>query len=768
MSKKTNHNNLQTSKIEYSFNLVDKEWIPVLMDTGEEKNVSLNGLYDEAEHILYIRNTDNIYVVYAIHLFLETIIYVAYSRNTDTLLMADDGDFVYHKDVILDYLEQNKKYFDLYDKEYPFMQVKKDVQIKFLRFHNNKKPNEEGIFCDDDIEEVFTTLRLQKKDTNPLENMSLLNASKTKLSQWCDTPELLDDWIARQLLAFRFWHPRKNAGGSEKWNSPKHIAEGMFYIPFSIGLMKGKNLIDSFMLNTNCNLLIPDMRPVWEDSLDEEFDYIKNRLEAYNKKDSSTKEDRYSLYFNPFKEVDGKAVDIARILTYSNILVHIDPETKEYNIGSHQPIRLSDYNSTDKDGNPTWERLKHTLNIFRSGSSYSIQKEILSQDDESYLRVKDVSLVQSPKLNNMTKVEKVFLKPLSIIGKGLLTTENTNSSEEEISEERGRFSEFCGELESIEKMFKRIQYKNKDKLVSFLEGKSNKKRRDFFLDFISDCSSYAEQQLTRLKLLYKSIYNPNDEEERWKDILDNRRKEVKRSVYAKYKKAYEQYIKDWCPEFYFYLNPNEDLYFGASTMRNEIIMKEITKEFQSYIDQEKDNLVALREMREGRYLVGSTLSNNRYYYTWNESKVGGNKLKYKDKAIEYALSLWANHQHSLSSDENANYKIQENEIGNTLDYKYTFGNLLYCLSEKYKESEWEKKMDKYNKSSYYIEDLIRFMSLVIQEAIKSGIKFQLSYGRIAYFFMQILEDPDNRSCFLNDNLEGYFIARREKNKVNEN
>lgn len=111
-----------------SFNLVDNPWIRVRDESGEVRELSLLGLFDQASHLRCLANdlpTQDL----AILRVLLAILQRAISPDLDE---EDDPSEVWGRlwnatklpvDDIKAYLEQWYRNFDLFDPQYPFMQV---------------------------------------------------------------------------------------------------------------------------------------------------------------------------------------------------------------------------------------------------------------------------------------------------------------------------------------------------------------------------------------------------------------------------------------------------------------------------------------------------------------------------------------------------------------------------------------------------------------------------------------------------------------------
>jgi hypothetical protein len=252
----------------YSFNLIDKPWIWVLKKNGNTELVSLRYLYDKAEDIYSLSN-ENIYVNSSIFLILKTILDVSYSRNEKTRSMTNEN-FIYDKSVILKYLDSVHHLFDIYDPEHPFLQIK---------YNSDKLRKGEG-----DIYSI-----------DPF-------YSENKKSSWSLYYTYTDDWVARQLLTYRFWHVGVNGGSTGKRIEPSFLNE-KFCLIFPVG----DSLHITFRLNFNSINLNKSLHPLWEESVEANEPYIDTLKVSIKDKE----------YYNAIQY--NEEVDIARILTYSNI-----------------------------------------------------------------------------------------------------------------------------------------------------------------------------------------------------------------------------------------------------------------------------------------------------------------------------------------------------------------------------------------------------------------------------------------------------------------
>jgi CRISPR system Cascade subunit CasA len=102
-----------------SFNLLQEDWIPVVMQNWQQREVSLVELFQTWETVREIQ-ADNPPTTLAIHRLLLAILHRAYHgpKNVDHWeeIREDNG-----KEAIA-YLEKWRDRFDLFDPERPFMQ----------------------------------------------------------------------------------------------------------------------------------------------------------------------------------------------------------------------------------------------------------------------------------------------------------------------------------------------------------------------------------------------------------------------------------------------------------------------------------------------------------------------------------------------------------------------------------------------------------------------------------------------------------------------
>ena len=708
----------------YSFNLIDCPWIWVLKTDGKTELVSLHDLFDQADSIYSLAN-ENIYVNASILIQLNVILHTSYSRDSKTRGITNNNKFVYYKDVILNYLDSVHDRFDLYDAEHPFMQVKWG-DYNYLR--KPKSGGEEG------------------KDISLLDPFA---SSENKKSQWtyqeCD-----DAWVARNFITYRLWHVGVNG-------KPR-IRHSFLIDGFSLVFITGDTLADTLRLNFNYKHIKKTLHPIWEESFEDEKIYTEARKESVvENKISGSRE-----FYNAF--MPGDWADMARILTYSNVYLSINPVLRKFNQGYHLPIKLFDVEKEGKDTyRKEWSKLKEVLDIYPHSvfnkSSYSIQKEIIERsiDDEYLLNAKNVILVRPPEMGGMkTDFKEIFMEPVSLVGNGLLESDVDNR--EKLYSSLGSF---CRKLEKTEEKFKNLKnlldiVRNKDKDKEKKDNKNPLYKP--FDSMLSSCTKYAEEKFFELIAEYSSTKEKNFPFEKEKD-------RVCKQVWYKYITSYKLFIRDYCPDIYFILN-SKSIGIQGVKMSNLDRMKEMAKNLKACWIKDGKDLVQLRNMRCKNYNPTPDIGIS----TFGDNCGGSHRQHSVLNGLRLSLYLLSNHQYLLGDGEKANVFIDEDKVKEEVYYTHTFGYLLYKLEKTYGSSDaWNTKLDKYRRSADSLENLVRFILLTTKEAVEKGIKVQLDYGRLAYQFSRILENKVYTSELLDEVLWCYREAvEQEARQNNEN
>ncbi len=709
------------------FNLIDNPWVWVTTTEGKIKQVSLHELFDLADQISCLSN-ENVYVNASIFLLCFSVLYTAYSRNSETKNMSE-GNFVYRKDVITDYLQSVHDLFNLYDPERPFMQVKEDFKVS--SFYKNKEKVDLQLCKDID-----------------LRHLNVFDSSESKKSMWgLKNYDYSNDWIARQLVTYRQWHPNIN-------NNPKGItvkASSFFNEYFSLLFIKGDTLSDQFCLNFKEINLEKDMRPIWEETPECENEYINNFISVFESKDKKGKIS-YSCYYDANLDDD---LDVARLLTYSNVYLNINRNTNTFKRCYHLPIKLFE-EKPDPDGKEKTVKdfsvLGSMVSIFRGNCNrytYSIQKEILSDVyNETLRKAKYVSLIKSPTFvdNKKTSFKNLFTEPIILVGNGLLKVD----LKDDVSKNRLRniLSDICDELESYDTYFKELA----PSIIRKIYDKNDVINKEtLYTDSIKSASLYAEEQFFEFSSIILDFLS---------DIpfLEKESSNMKRRIYSFYLKIYKQFIKQHCSKMYFCLDTTFNLR-GISSMRTSDYIKIVSLNTYSCMTNSSRDLVKLRDMRHCKYMP--TLTLDEYYPSGSKTSyvVGSKKSKYMLQGIQYALYLWSNHKYWTDGDNVEVVKDVE-FIKDTTNYSNTFGGALGLLRKCYNKEDWENKCHKYEVASHNINNLVRFIYLTIKEMVDRNIKFKLDYGRLAYFFTLILENRSNIKEFCSETMEAFYKCKK--------
>lgn len=108
----------------YSFNLVEKPWVPCIMTDGKNIELNLPETFSKAKEIREIRDPSPI-VTASIYRFLLAILIRVFSpENSDNWKKIwNEGERGWDNAQIADYLEKWKERFDLFHPEKPFYQV---------------------------------------------------------------------------------------------------------------------------------------------------------------------------------------------------------------------------------------------------------------------------------------------------------------------------------------------------------------------------------------------------------------------------------------------------------------------------------------------------------------------------------------------------------------------------------------------------------------------------------------------------------------------
>lgn len=538
----------------FSFNLVTEPWIKVLKDDGTNEMLSLKDVFEQADSIIELSN-ENIYVDASITLILFAIIYTAYSSQEE---LKQSGKFEYNAEVIVDYLKKNEDLFDLYDKKRPFLQVTPEMELTYFVYNYKKE-------CTDESKRLVP-VKYHVTDNKTEIKISLLdafNSSNNKSCLWDVTGDtnITDDWIARQLVTFKYWHVRANNKKPINPITQKCVkfVSGVLNSYCNLLFVKGNNLAELFTLNVNSSLMTQTMRPLWEipfeasaemcwnDSEEKLLKKSPKKTSKESTKNKSNKSDEKDpdifVYVDPSKD----NMDIAQILTLSNIHVRVIRNKNilesTYQYAPSLPIK--------KCSNDTY--INHFDEVFTH--SYSIASHVL--ESNKYPNAKRIDLVRSPNIRKEgTCYENTYEKPVVLIGNALLHDES-NKINTQIK--RRGFLGMCKQLEKYEsvcrsdcsyiskkfvlssmgKSEKELSKAEKDRFDAICNGLSNK-----YEAMIEDACVFAEEMLENLCAVYLSMESDRDLRERLSTIACEK-------VKAVFDKTYKQFISENMPKAYF-------------------------------------------------------------------------------------------------------------------------------------------------------------------------------------------------------------------------
>lgn len=364
----------------YKFNLITEKWITVLTTDGI-REYSLKEVFENAENIERLFNEDS-FIDYSIYNILLAILYTAYSRDENYRDMEQE-DFEYDKSVVLKYLledhdKHGKKIYDLfnlYDEERPFLQIKKDVAEKQNRY-----------LC-------------FRKEIKSIENLSLFNR---RGSCYQRKMNITNKWIIKHLLSYRIFNTRKPSGAGDSPQIDENVLIKSGILPF---YYFNNNLVDFFRLNymnswSNNNYYI-DIRPEWEIDYSTEWEQAEKLniiYETYKEKEKGNK--KIIRFRNLFCKEDD-SIDVARFLTYSNVILYIENDNKDikeskFIFGSNIQLNQDDVvDKTISEKKAVYEiksKIKNSLNFIQSS-----KVGLLNSSRNAYikLQLKDPSLFQN-------------------------------------------------------------------------------------------------------------------------------------------------------------------------------------------------------------------------------------------------------------------------------------------------------------------------------------------------------------------------------------
>lgn len=529
----------------YKFNLITEKWIKVLTKKGNNF-YSLLEVFENAEDILSLENEDK-YIDYSIYRILLAIFLTAYNRNAETKLKNyskkepgrdGDADFEYRLDVIKDYLlnqedEQGVKIydlFDIYDKDRPFLQMTperhKNSSVKKVW---DEIINENSASKNDQKFEPFKGQYSVLGDkSNDIQKLSITFQDASELSR---IQFISDDWIARNLINYYYFHPAKNDTGPRIEAQDVNIESVLFF---------GKNLIDFFRLQYQMSLNSKNkLYPVWENNTETEFN-PNNTEYLICKKNQKIK------YYNSLLNND--VIDLPRLLTYSNVILYIDRKNNKFyrvpNLPNNIMVNEDEYkigylNNLQYINSP--ERKERIRNI----------KNFLNIEEEDY---RYISTLKFPRYKGSFKtcVEEVFNEEI-ILGNNIVNVDSIKEEYENLEEEttlehrkEREIQKWFGVLEKILKIKKGLKdtlyYNCKDEiriLLNYKENESCNKSRKKNLEekyekrrreYINNIDNVIKDKIYSFCLSYIYEY----------DLREIRKR------YGKDEKKLEEYIKDLC------------------------------------------------------------------------------------------------------------------------------------------------------------------------------------------------------------------------------
>lgn len=530
---------------DYKFNLITEKWIKVLTKKGNDF-YSLLEVFENAEDILSLEN-ENKYIDYSIYRILLAIFLTAYNRNEETKLKNyskkeqgrdEDADFEYRLDIIKDYLlnqedEQGVKIydlFDIYDKDRPFLQMTPER-------HKNSSVKK---VWDEIVEENSASKNGQKfkpfngqysvlgEKPNDIQKLALTFQDASELSR---IQSISDDWIARNLINYYYFHSSKNDSGPRIEAQDVDMESVLFF---------GKNLIDFFRLQYQMSLNSKNkLYPVWEINTETEFNQ-NNTEYLIDKKNQKIK------YYNSLLNND--VIDLPRLLTYSNIILYIDRENNKFyrvpNLKNNIMINEKEY----KIG--YLNKLQYIKSQEKKERINNI-KSFLNIDERDY---RYISTLKFPKYKGSFKtcVEEVFNEEI-ILGNNIVNVDSIKEEyenlEEDVTLERRKeieIQKWFDVLEEILKIKKRLKDKLSDNckdeiriLLNYkenepynksrkknLEEKYEKRRREY----INNIDNVVKDKIYSFCLSY---------------IYEYDLREIKKR-YGKDEKNLEEYIKNLC------------------------------------------------------------------------------------------------------------------------------------------------------------------------------------------------------------------------------
>ena len=537
---------------DYKFNLITEKWIKVLTKKGNDF-YSLLEVFENAEDILSLEN-ENKYIDYSIYRILLAIFLTAYNRNEETKLKNyskkifgsdEDADFEYRLDVIKDYLlnqedEQGVKIydlFDIYDKDRPFLQMTperhknssvKKVWDEIVEENSASKNGQKFKPFKGQYSVLCKNSKNEEVSGDDIQKLAITYRDKSELSRIQSTT---DDWIARNLINYYYFHPAKNIPNCPRIETQDVNIESVLFF--------GKNLIDFFRLQYQMSLNSKNkLYPVWENNTETEFN-PNNTEYLINKKNQKIK------YYNSLS--NGDVIDLPRLLTYSNIILYIDRENNKF------------YRVSNLQNNIMVNEKEYRIGYLNKLQYIKAQeKEERIKDIKSFLNIDErdyryISTLKFPKYDKRgVNVEEVFNEEI-ILGNSIVNVDSIKEEYKNLEEDvtlghrkereiqkwfrvlkeilkikeglKDKLSDNCKDEIRILLNYKENEPYNKSRKKN-LEEKYEKRRREY----INNIDNVIKDKIYSFCLSYIYEY----------DLIEIEKR------YGKDKKDLEEYIKYLC------------------------------------------------------------------------------------------------------------------------------------------------------------------------------------------------------------------------------
>lgn len=537
----------------YKFNLITEKWIKVLTKKGNDF-YSLLEVFENAENTLSLEN-ENKYIDYSIYRILLAIFLTAYNRNEETKLKNyskkepgrdEDADFEYRLDIIKDYLlnqkdEQGVKIydlFDIYDKDRPFLQMTperhenssvKKVWDEIVEENSASKNGQNFKPFNGQYSVLCKNSKNEEISGDDIQKLAITYRDISELSRIQSTS---DDWIARNLINYYYFHPAKNIP-----NCPRIEAQD---VNIESVLFFGKNLIDFFRLQYQMSLNSKNkLYPVWEINTETEFNQNNTEYLIDQKKNRKIK------YYNTLLNND--VIDLPRLLTYSNIILYIDRENNKF---YRVPNLQNNIMVNEKEYRIGYLNKLQYIKSQEKKERISDIKSFLNIDEKDY---RYISTLKFPKYDDKCVfVEEVFNEKI-ILGNNIVNIDSIKEEYENLEEDitldhrkEREIQKWFGVLEKI--------LENKTRLLGKLYNNC-KKEIDIILNYKSnDAINKSKKKVLEdkyKKLRFNCINNIDKviEEKIYSFCLsyiyEYDLREI-RKRYGKDEKDLEEYIKDLC------------------------------------------------------------------------------------------------------------------------------------------------------------------------------------------------------------------------------